>query len=75
MTFGPRIYFSLKTSTDFGTCMQREDERKKDGGKVIEVRRQPTTGQGDRRNRDRGPRASLDRNGPDRGAGRGAYTR
>jgi hypothetical protein len=40
---------------------------------VIEVRRQPSTGQGDRRNRDRGPRGSLDRNGPDRNSNRGAY--
>lgn len=53
--------------------MQREEERKKDGSKVIEVRRQPNTGQGgDRRNRDRGSRSSIDRNGPDRSAGRGA---
>lgn len=40
---------------------------------MIEVRRQPSTGQGDRRNRDRGPRGSLDRNGPDRNSNRGAY--
>ena len=53
--------------------MQKEEERKKDGSKVIEVRRQPNTGQGgDRRNRDRGPRNSLDRNGPDKSTGRGA---
>lgn len=53
--------------------VQREEERKKDGSKVIEVRRQPNTGQGgDRRNRDRGPRTSIDRNGHDRSAGRGA---
>ena len=53
--------------------MQKEEERKKDGSKVIEVRRQPNTGQGgDRRNRDRGPRNSLDRNGPDKATGRGA---
>ncbi|EIE24123.1 hypothetical protein COCSUDRAFT_65755 [Coccomyxa subellipsoidea C-169] len=53
---------------------QREEERKKDGSKVIEVRRQPSAGQGDRRNRDRGPRGSLDRNGPDRNANRAART-
>ncbi|KAK9906517.1 hypothetical protein WJX75_003232 [Coccomyxa subellipsoidea] len=53
---------------------QREEERKKDGSKVIEVRRQPSTGQGDRRNRDRGPRGSLDRNGPDRNSNRAART-
>ncbi|CAL8462329.1 g1862 [Coccomyxa elongata] len=53
---------------------QREEERKKDGSKVIEVRRQPSTGQGDRRNRDRGPRGSLDRNGPDRNGSRAAKT-
>ena len=40
---------------------------------MIEVRRQPSTGQGERRNRDRGPRGSLDRNGPDRNASRGAH--
>ncbi|CAK0752488.1 hypothetical protein CVIRNUC_002150 [Coccomyxa viridis] len=51
---------------------KKEEERKKDGSKVIEVRRQPNTGQGgDRRNRDRGPRNSLDRNGPDKATGRG----
>ncbi len=56
-----------------GHLLQREEERKKDGSKVIEVRRQPNTGQGgDRRNRDRGPRTSIDRNGHDRSAGRGA---
>ena len=52
--------------------MQREEERKKDGSKVIEVRRQPNTGQGgERRNRDRGARNSIDKNGHDRSAGKG----
>ena len=52
--------------------VQREEERKKDGSKVIEVRRQPNTGQGgERRNRDRGARTSIDKNGHDRSAGKG----
>ena len=59
----------LKTVQAF---LQREEERKKDGSKVIEVRRQPNSGQGgDRRNRDRGPRTSMERNGHDRSTGRG----
>ena len=38
---------------------------------MIEVRRQPSAANGERRNRDRGGRSSIDRNGPDRGTSRG----
>ena len=67
------IYHAYVRDDTVNASVQKEEERKKDGSKVIEVRRQPNTGQGgDRRNRDRGPRTSLDRNGPDRSTGRGA---
>ncbi len=61
----------LRCVQDFRAPVQREEERKKDS-KVIEVRRQPNTAQGgERRNRDRGARTSIEKNGHDRSAGKG----